>query len=116
MDDARDEREQSDQQALSRTVAAVLGAALVAYLAYAAFGLTGLHVALVLSVGAVAVVAFHRATGRELVGLADLRREPRPEPQEPAVEDHWKSERWVTEAVERGLRSLDAWRFDQRAT
>ena len=116
MDDARDEREQSDQQALSRTVAAALGAVLVAYLAHAAFGPTGMQVVLVLSIGAVAVMAFHRASGRELVGLAALRRAPRPEPEEPAVEDHWKSERWVAEAVERGLRALDAWRFDQRAT
>lgn len=111
-----DEREQSDQQAMSRTVAAVLVAALVAYLAHAVFGRTGLHVVLVLCSGAVAVLAFHRATGREFVGFAALRRDTSPEPEEPAVEDHWKSERWVSEAVERGLRSLDAWRFDQRAT
>lgn len=110
-----DEREQSEQ-ATSRTVAAVLGAALLAYVAHAAFGPTGLHVALVLVAGAVAVVAFHRATGRELVGLTALRRQPRPEPEQPAVEDHWKSERWVSEAVERGIRALDAWRFDQQAT
>jgi hypothetical protein len=116
MDDARDEREQRAQQVTSRTAAAVLGTALLAYVAHAAFGTTGLQVVLVLLVGAGAFVAFHRASGRELVGFAALRRAPKPEPEEPAVEDHWKSERWVGEAVERGLRSLDAWRFDQQAT
>jgi len=111
-----DDREQRDQQALSRTVATVLVAVLLAYLAHTLLGDRAMHVALVLLAGTVAVMAFHRATGREFVGLAALRREPKPEPEEPAVEDHWKSERWVGEAVERGLRSLDAWRFDQRAT
>jgi hypothetical protein len=111
-----DEREQSDQQATSRTVVAVLGVALLGYVAHAAFGPAGLQVVLVLVAGAVALAVLHRASGRELVGLAALRREPKPEPEEPAVEDHWKSERWVGEAVERGIRSLDAWRFDQRAT
>ena len=110
-----DEREQRDQ-VTSRTVAAVLGAALLAYVAHAAFGQTGLQTAVVLVLGAVAIVALHRASGRELVGLAALRRQPRPEPERPVQEDHWKSERWVSEAVERGIRSLDAWRFDQQAT
>jgi hypothetical protein len=71
---------------------------------------------LVLLAGTVATLVLHRASGREFVGLAALRRERRPEPEAPAVVDHWRSERWVSDAVERGLRSLDAWRFDQQAT
>jgi hypothetical protein len=32
----------------------------------------------------------------------------------PVVEDVWRSERWIAEAVERGLRALEEWRLEQR--
>lgn len=98
-----------------RGVAVLLGTGLLAFAAYQGFGTAGLRALLVLTVGAVAMVAFHWLTGRSFAGLAG-RRSRDEAPYEPVKDDAWRSERWVREAVERGLRSLDEWRIDQQPT
>ena len=95
--------------------AAVVVAAVLAAAAWTAYGSTGLAVVLVVAAGALALAAFHRTSGRSYARPEWLTRSPRPEPVERVEEDHWRSERWVRESVERGLRSLDAWRFDEQA-
>ena len=59
---------------------------------------------------AVAVFAYGELTGRP-VPVAPERGQ---EGAVPAVPDAWRSERWIAEAVERGLRALDEWRWEQR--
>ncbi len=97
----------------TKSIGVLLGVALLALAAQQAYGDVGLKAVLVLALGALALVAFHRVSGRSFAGC---QRSHEAEPAAPVEEDHWRSERWVREAVERGLRSLDAWRFDQQAT
>lgn len=78
-----------------------------------AFGDRGVEVVLALALVALAVYAYEQLTGRPLPRprLWGPGREAAPAP---VVEDAWRSERWVREAVERGLRALDEWRWEQR--
>ena len=100
----------------TKSIGLLLGVALLALAAHQAYGEVGLQAVLVLTVGAIALLAFHRLTGRELAGFPSWQRAEKDEPAEPVKDDAWRSERWVRESVERGLRTLDAWRFDQQAT
>ena len=100
----------------TKSIGLLLGVALLGLAAHQAYGDVGLKAVLVLAIGAIALVAVHRLSGRELAGLPTWKRAERPEPAEPVKDDAWRSERWVRESVERGLRTLDAWRFDQQAT
>ncbi len=97
----------------TKRIGVLLGVALLALAAQQAYGDVGLKAVLVLVLGALALVAFHRMSGRSFAGW---QRAEKAEPAEPVKDDAWRSERWVREAVERGLRTLDAWRFDQQAT
>ena len=104
-----------DQDRASRLTKAVLsGCGLLLLLLVARSALGDLGVQLALLVGLVAVMgfAYGELTGRPVPGLARLRRQPAVEAR--AVPDTWRSERWIAEAVERGLRALDEWRCEQR--
>lgn len=76
------------------------------------FGELGVEVVLGFGLAAIVVLAYEELSGRRV---------PRPrfgaapvEAEEPEVEDTWRSERWVAEAVERGMRALEEWRLEQR--
>ena len=104
-----------DDQASTKTKAALLvtgGAVLGAIPAQRVFGDDGVRTVLLLGLVAVAALAWSELTGRPLSGVG--RRGPRSTPPAPVVEDLWRSERWIREAVERGLRALDEWRLEQR--
>ena len=104
-----------DQDRASRLTKALLsGCGLVLLLLAARSALGDLGVLLVLLLGLVAVMgfAYGELTGRPVPGLRRRWREPVVEA--PAVPDTWRSERWIAEAVERGLRALDEWRLEQR--
>lgn len=78
----------------------------------AVLGEPGVTLVLLLTMVALSVYAYGQLTGRPLPRLS---LPPRGAPaQPPVVEDVWRSERWVAEAVERGLRALDEWRLEQR--
>lgn len=102
------------KQPASKGSAVLLDVALLTLAAQQAYGDDGLRAVLVLAVGALALAGFHRLSGRSWAGVPEWRREPEQAP--PTKADTWRSERWVREAVQRGLRSLDEWRFDQQAT
>ncbi len=97
----------------TKSIGVLLGVALLALAAQQAYGDVGLKAVLVLTLGALALVAFHWVSGRSFAGW---QRAEKAQPAEPVEEDAWRSERWVRESVERGLRTLDVWRFDQQAT
>jgi hypothetical protein len=104
-----------DQDRASTLTKAALGgcALLVLVLvARSALGDLGVVVALLLTHGAVSVFAYGELTGRTVPWPVALRRTA--DVQEPAVPDAWRSERWIAEAVERGLRAIDEWRLEQR--
>jgi hypothetical protein len=96
------------------TKAALSGCALLLLLivARSALGDVGVQVVLLVTMVAVLVYAYGELTGRPVPGLDRFRRGPAAEP--PVVPDTWRSERWIAEAVERGLRALDEWRWEQR--
>ena len=93
-----------------RVLVVIAGFALVAVPAEKAFGDQGVDVALALAIGAVGLLAYCELTHRTLL------LKPRTEQvvAEPVVEDHWRSDRWVQDAVERGFRALEEWRLEQR--
>jgi hypothetical protein len=104
-----------DQDRASRlTKAALSGCGLLVLLLVARSALGDLGVQLVLLIAAVAVMAFAygELTGRPVPWLARSRRQA--VALAPLVPDTWRSERWIAEAVERGLRALDEWRLEQR--
>ena len=76
------------------------------------FGETGVSVMLFMALAAVLLLMHAQLTGRSLVRLPGSGRLV----VAPPVEDVWRSERWVREAVERGIRAIDDWRHDQRAS
>ena len=90
---------------------AAAGVAVLALLARAVAGEAGVTVVLVVSLAVLAVFAVQQLTGRP---LPRLRARERRAPAEPVVVDAWRSERWIRDAVERGLRSLEDWRLEQR--
>lgn len=108
--------DESQNDVATKSMVALMGMALLALAAQRAFGDVGLSAVLALTVGALALVAFHRFAGRSFAGLPAVRRAERPAPSVHVTEDVWRSERWVREAAERGLRAMDEWRFDQTAT
>jgi hypothetical protein len=108
--------DEPDNNAATKPIAVLVGVALLAFAAQQAFGDDGLAVVLVLALGALALVGLHRLTGRSFAGLPAARPADLYVPSAPAQEDTWRSERWVREAVERGLRAIDEWRQEQQAT
>ncbi len=109
--------ERADTTMVRRAVLVVLGAVVLALPVRDALGEAGLTGLLLLTLWAVAVLGYADLTGRpvpRLGGLAALRLPGRaPAPAAPVVEDVWRSERWIGEAVARGLRALDEWRLEQ---
>ena len=104
-----------DQDRASRlTKAALSGCALLLLLLVArnALGDLGVHLVLLLALVAVAVFAYGELTGRPVPWPARWTRQD--EAEAPTAPDAWRSERWIAEAVERGLRALDEWRLEQR--
>lgn len=93
-----------------RVLLVIAAFALAAVAAEHLFGDRGIDVALALAIGAVGLLAYSELTGRR---LPLPRRAAQPVP-EPVVEDHWRSDRWVQDAVDRGMRALEEWRLEQR--
>ena len=87
-----------------RVLAVIAGFAVVAVVAKHFFGDRGIDVALIVAIGAIG-----QLTGRARVPARRRRTAP-----VPVIEDHWRSDRWVQESVERGMRALDEWRVEQR--
>jgi hypothetical protein len=104
-----------DQDRASRLTKAALSACgllLLLLVARSALGDLGVQLVLPVCLVAVMVFAYGELTGRP-VPLSNLLRR-RAVVEAPVVEDTWRSERWVSEAVERGLRALEEWRMEQR--
>ena len=76
------------------------------------FGDHGVSVMLALALAGVVLLMHAQRTGRSLLRLPGSGSLPPPAP----VEDTWRSERWVQEAVARGMRAIEDWRHDQPAT
>jgi hypothetical protein len=87
---------------LAKAAVAASGLLLLLLVARSALGDVGLLLIALLALGVVVTA---------LGGRAARRREALV-PSE--VHDTWRSERWIAEAVERGLRALDEWRWEQR--
>jgi hypothetical protein len=105
-----------DQDRASRLTKAVLsgcGLLVLLLVARSALGDLGVQVVLLVALVAVMGFAYGELTGRPVPGLRRLRRADVAEA--PPVPDTWRSERWIAEAVERGLRALDEWRWEQRS-
>ena len=98
--------------AAAKIVIAGLGFLVVVLSARAAFGLVGVQVVLLATMVVVATLAWMSLTDRPLPRLSLLRGAA--PAAEPVVEDAWRSERWIADAVERGLRALEEWRMEQR--
>ena len=103
-----------DQTAATVTRVALSVAAFLVLLVLgrAVLGEPGVTLVLLLAMVAVSVFAYGQLTGRPPPRLARPARSAAVEP--PVAEDVWRSERWVAEAVERGLRAIDEWRLEQR--
>ena len=97
---------------LTRAALSGCGFLLLLLVARSAFGEPGVRLVLLVMLVAVLVFAHGELTGRPVPGLDRLRRRAVEEP--PAAPDTWRSERWIAEAVERGLRALGEWRWEQR--
>lgn len=95
-----------------RVVLAALGFLVAVLAARATLGDPGVQVVLLVTTAAVCALAWTSLTGRPLPRLALLGGAP--PVAAPVVEDVWRSERWIAEAVVRGLRALDDWRLEQR--
>ncbi len=96
----------------ARFVLASFGFVVVVLTARAVLGDLGVQLVLLVTMVSVAALAWTTLTERPL---------PRPgllggagRVAAPVVEDVWRSERWIAETVERGLRALDEWRLEQR--
>ncbi len=104
--------DQDRAPALARAALVGSGALVLLVAARSALGDLAAHGVLLLVLVALLVFAYGQLTGRPLPRLG------RPAQREvaapPVVEDVWRSERWITEAVARGLRALDEWRLEQR--
>ena len=87
---------------LTKAALAASGVLLLLLVARSALGDVGLLLVALLALGVVATA---------LGGQAARRREALAPCEVP---DTWRSERWIAEAVERGLRALDEWRWEQR--
>lgn len=103
-----------DEQAstMTKAVLVVVGAAVLLLLpAQRLFGDHGVEAVLLLGLVTAAAIAWSGLTGRPLPRWGRLGRPAAVPPS--IVEDTWRSERWVREAVERGLRAIDEWRWEQ---
>ena len=101
-----------DYKALSRRMAVVV--AVLALALVAGVQMLGERAAaplLLVALVAVALVARGEVTGRSLLPEAASTVKV-PHQREP----DWYSERWVQENVERGLRSLERWRWEQSSS
>ena len=87
---------------LTKAALAASGLLLLLLGARSALGDVGLLLVALLALGVVATAAGGQAARRREALV----------PCE--VPDTWRSERWIAEAVERGLRALDEWRWEQR--
>ena len=87
---------------LTKAALAASGLLLLLLGARSALGDVGLLLVALLALGVVATAAGGQAARRREALV----------PSE--VPDTWRSERWIAEAVERGLRALDEWRWEQR--
>ena len=102
----------------AKLVLSAFGFLVVALTARAVLGDLGVQLVLLVTMLGVAALAWTSFTERPLPRLAlfdsgALFGGGTPAPDR-AVEDVWRSERWIAEAVERGLRALDEWRLEQR--
>ena len=97
---------------IGKAMALVAGVLLLVLGARALFGETGVEVALGVALVVVVLFGYEQLSGRRLPRPSLLSRPPAG-PEAPA-EDVWRSERWIREAVQRGLRALDEWRLEQR--
>ena len=90
---------------LTKAAGAACGLLLLLLVARSALGDVGLLLVALLALGVVATAAGGQARPREALV---------PSLTSDGVPDTWRSERWIAEAVERGLRALDEWRWEQR--
>ncbi len=96
----------------AKLVLASFGLLVVALTARAVLGDLGVQLVLLATMVGVSLLAWTSLTERPLPRLSLLGGgAPAPER---VAEDVWRSERWIAEAVERGLRALDEWRLEQR--
>lgn len=106
-----------DDRPGTSTIGAVMACAggllLLVLPARAAFGDVGVQAVLLLALVGVALFGYEQLTGRRLPRPVLLAGRPAPPATRP-TDDPWRSERWIREAVQRGLRSLDEWRLEQR--
>lgn len=105
--------ERPDTPMLVRALVVVGAVVVLALPVRQAIGEPGLQVLLLAALGAVAVLAWAELTGRPLPRVP-LPWRPATTVPEAVVEDAWRSERWIGEAVGRGLRALEEWRLEQR--
>ena len=108
--------ERYDTTMLTRALLVVAAVALLAFPVRHVFGEPGLQVLLLAALAVVAALAWAELTGRPVPGLPRLRLPWEAPAPVPAVvpQDVWRSERWIEEAVARGVRALEEWRLDQR--
>lgn len=97
---------------LAKAVLGALGFLVALLLGRAVLGELGAQLVLLATMVIVAAMAWTQLTGKALPRPGLLSREAL-DPA-PSAADTWRSERWITEAVERGLRALDEWRLEQR--
>ena len=81
----------------------------LAFPAQQMYGDTGVTIVLLLALAAVVMLLQVQRTSGLRLATNGSTGEAAP------VEDTWRSERWVREAVERGIRAIDDWRHDQTA-
>jgi len=93
---------------LTRAALTGCGLLVLLLLARSALGELGVQVVLLVAMVAVTVFAYGALTGRPVLARrTDVAGAP-------AVPDAWRSERWIAEAVDRGLAALEEWRRQQR--
>lgn len=98
---------------LTKAALTACGLLVLLLVARSAFGDLGVELVLLVSLCALIAFAYGELTGRPVPGLRRLRTAPVDDA--PPASDTWRSERWIAEAVERGLRALDEWRWEQRS-
>jgi hypothetical protein len=103
--------DQDRASGLTKAALAGCGVLLLLLVARSAFGDVGVQLALLVAAVAVTAFAYGELTGRPV--RWPVRRQQQVA-EAPAVPDTWRSERWIADAVERGLRALDEWRLEQR--
>jgi hypothetical protein len=91
---------------LAKAAVAASGLLLLLLVARSALGDVGLLLVALLALGVVVTALGGQAARRREALVPSLTRD--------GVPDTWRSERWIAEAVERGLRALDEWRWEQR--